>query len=411
MAARELQQPENEQDRVLQRLLEGLVPVLPFTDVIDIRLKTEEINALRYAAASGRLWNQQTTEERTKRLAHSYPLEEQGTKSVGAHVFHTQRLHHVFNTNDDPHYHALFPELRQEITVPISLNEQRYGVLTIGTTESIVPLGGYVEDVAKMLGQQLGLYLNLAESVGMIRKSETVQRQAFEDLQHQIKSPLGKAYLRTQRALQTHAGNSESTPDLLALRGLIGKAKQIASSLGLFVQLARGEKLTCRPLELKRDRIYKGISEICEDNRLLYQRTTQTTFELGMNGFEGPDGVSIWIDSDLFLQAANNVIDNAFKYSLPKSVVCVNAHLDQLYFSLVVSSQGLPILCSEVETFKKRGERGSEAKLVTGEGSGLGLWLVDNIMKAHHGRLEIDPTDESGRTIVRLLFPRKRTTA
>jgi nitrogen-specific signal transduction histidine kinase len=43
--------------------------------------------------------------------------------------------------------------------------------------------------------------------------------------------------------------------------------------------------------------------------------------------------------------------------------------------------------------------------MVVGEGNGIGLWVVDNIMKAHRGELEIFPTTADKFTQVRLLFP------
>ena len=56
----------------------------------------------------------------------------------------------------------------------------------------------------------------------------------------------------------------------------------------------------------------------------------------------------------------------------------------------------------------------SAAELTTGEGSGIGLWIVDRIMSALGGRLDIQPTQPDGLTSVRLEFnpitnvPRKK---
>ena len=58
-----------------------------------------------------------------------------------------------------------------------------------------------------------------------------------------------------------------------------------------------------------------------------------------------------------------------------------------------------------MQRVKRRGERGQLAMLVVGEGSGIGLWIVDEIMKAHGGVLEIIPTTPERITRIRLLFP------
>lgn len=49
--------------------------------------------------------------------------------------------------------------------------------------------------------------------------------------------------------------------------------------------------------------------------------------------------------------------------------------------------------------------RSQDAVLTTGEGSGIGLWLVDHIMKAHRGHLVIIPTRPDNVTEVKLVFP------
>jgi signal transduction histidine kinase len=43
--------------------------------------------------------------------------------------------------------------------------------------------------------------------------------------------------------------------------------------------------------------------------------------------------------------------------------------------------------------------------VTTGEGSGIGLWIVDHIMKAHEGELIVVPTTSDGITEVKLVFP------
>ena len=56
-----------------------------------------------------------------------------------------------------------------------------------------------------------------------------------------------------------------------------------------------------------------------------------------------------------------------------------------------MSNKGLPITAAKARTLgKKRGERADQAILGDQEGSGLGLYLINKIMEAHHGRLEIN---------------------
>jgi len=45
------------------------------------------------------------------------------------------------------------------------------------------------------------------------------------------------------------------------------------------------------------------------------------------------------------------------------------------------------------------------AAATTGEGSGIGLWIVENIMEAHNGELIVVPTTSNGVTEIKLVFP------
>ena len=68
-----------------------------------------------------------------------------------------------------------------------------------------------------------------------------------------------------------------------------------------------------------------------------------------------------------------------------------------------MTNEGLEVKREEASKLKQRGYRADQAIWVTGEGSGIGLWIVDEIMKAHGGRLAITPT-QNGVTDVRLVF-------
>jgi signal transduction histidine kinase len=57
----------------------------------------------------------------------------------------------------------------------------------------------------------------------------------------------------------------------------------------------------------------------------------------------------------------------------------------------------------------KRGIRGALASVKVGEGNGIGLWIADEIMKAHKGKLEIIPTNSEEITQIRLMFPQDRS--
>jgi two-component system phosphate regulon sensor histidine kinase PhoR len=111
-------------------------------------------------------------------------------------------------------------------------------------------------------------------------------------------------------------------------------------------------------------------------------------------------------DLELLYQAITNLVDNAVKYTYKNTVITVRAGKTKSErFFLSVRNKGLPISSKEAIDFKKRNSRGDLARLVTGEGNGLGLFIADKIMHAHGGELYILATDTSGFNEFRLIFP------
>jgi signal transduction histidine kinase len=107
----------------------------------------------------------------------------------------------------------------------------------------------------------------------------------------------------------------------------------------------------------------------------------------------GDDIIYVDIDPVLVRLALRNLLDNALKYSPPGSPVQLNIiqREDQFGVSFTVTSQmSRPDLLGE-HIFERRA-RGSGA---SGQGSGLGLFLVKKVADAHHGNISYAVHDET----------------
>jgi signal transduction histidine kinase len=97
-------------------------------------------------------------------------------------------------------------------------------------------------------------------------------------------------------------------------------------------------------------------------------------------------------------------LENAIKYS--KDVTNVNVHIKQnnKHLSVEIADQGIGIPDKEKKyVFEKFYRVGSEDTRTT-KGTGLGLFIVKQIMKAHKGNIHILDNQPKG-TIMRLCFP------
>ena len=80
-----------------------------------------------------------------------------------------------------------------------------------------------------------------------------------------------------------------------------------------------------------------------------------------------------------------------------------DAHVAPALLTRAGASTGTPLRPAELPHVVAGGRRGDMARSTTGEGSGLGLWIVDHLTRAMGGRLVVDARADL--TTVRLLLP------
>lgn len=421
----ELTKEKPEENRIFTQALQMTSKVIKGSDIMDVRLYDEKKRELYFANPEDYLfgpfldaWNQGTVEEILRRRNMTFSVEGNAPDSIGAYVFKTGKVYLTHDVRNDPYYRCVFPDTKRKIVAPMSIKDKFYGALDIrGTGEC--PFPGRAGVMADLVGRQLGLYLYLGTTVRALRQTQTelrenlmrlrtlqnIQIKAFENLDHQLKSPLIPALVRIQAALKGAAPNSKIESDLLAIRGLVRKTRQVSLNTRLFIDLAREKEIRLTTSSLKADSFIKTLIEAASDNRLMIDPSRNIRFRVDRESFEMLRTLQVRVDHDLLAQAVMNILDNAGKYSFGGSEVRIQGGLTKTgRFQITIVNKGLPIRLEDVQLCKERGWRSGLAELTTGEGGGIGLWIVDNIMKAHRGELIINPTVEKV-TRVQLVFP------
>jgi len=110
------------------------------------------------------------------------------------------------------------------------------------------------------------------------------------------------------------------------------------------------------------------------------------------------------LDRRLVKLAIKQLIDNALKYSPPDTPVTVRVH-NGSGVTVTVTDQGKGIPAPEQTRIFERLYRSPSVHNQI-PGSGLGLSIAQNIVKAHHGELAV--ASRPGETIFRLTFPADR---
>lgn len=118
--------------------------------------------------------------------------------------------------------------------------------------------------------------------------------------------------------------------------------------------------------------------------------------------FETDIEKDVFVNSDnMLLQIVmNNLLDNAVKYSPKEGKITTSLKSENQKAILTVTDEGNGISAEErSKVFKKFYRSGSEANSMA-KGTGLGLYLVDRIMKAHDGKISIKDHQPKGTEFV-----------
>ena len=225
----------------------------------------------------------------------------------------------------------------------------------------------------------------------------------MEDLKHQLVSPLRTAASRTESVLRGGRFDGRVEAQLKAVRGLCRKASRVAMSAGVFATLSRGQQPVSKPERIGVDDVVRLLIAAADDAQVLSDPRRGIRFEVERESVRRMGRRLVNVDASFLQQCVGNVLDNAAKYGYESTRVDINADVGPNHLTLAVASTGIPLDPAELPHVVLRNWRGDIARSTTGEGSGLGLWIVDHLTRAMGGRLLVDASADL--TTVRLVLP------
>lgn len=417
-----------DEQEILEESLRVTAKVFPGVPFNSVRLADKDEKNLKIVAfLAVKSWPEKKQKDFADKLkALEMPITKDA--SVGANVFLTRKPYTIIDKSS-PLYQRLYDDagVRWLHFEPILVGDQCYGVLDVRGSgpddrEPFIPDHFY--PVMELMARQIGLYHSLALMKQKEDRLLARQKSVYEDLAHQLKGPVAFANRWARQSLvslgwktgrSTYRGGDSPEGErakklftsLLAVRGLCRKAKRVTSSLGI---LAADEDHTPLTPDLKQGeygRLVRLLVEAAQDMERMVDPTRNMSFVVKRQTLSPDEIERVKFDYDLTEQAVGNLLDNAAKYGFSDSMVNVFASVNsaETEFVLCVTNRGLKMNAEDVNRCREKHYRSKEAQEHTGEGVGVGLYIVHKIMQAHRGRLDIDPCNPDGLTEFRLVFP------
>jgi GAF domain-containing protein/signal transduction histidine kinase len=263
------------------------------------------------------------------------------------------------------------------------------------------------DDIPDDMVGRVTAYAELAAmSIEAARMAEKTQTHTYEVLAHQLRNAIRLA-AGSCRKLEPLATAAEDRSEFGKLKSSIDRAVQVGKRLQLYADLGRRRPLPIQPVVIAPEALLAKVLELARNFEVLGGTARGLTFEVDEPSFSQLRAMVIRTDLGFLQEALENLADNAVKYSYSGKKIVIAAEFpeDTGGMELYVENEGIPISIEEVEYLARRGWRGTKGASVSGEGSGIGLWVVDGIMTALGGKLKARATTPAGLTRIGLWFP------
>lgn len=228
-----------------------------------------------------------------------------------------------------------------------------------------------------------------AERIGELRE------KLFDILGHDLRNPLNTIAM-ANRILSKNENFQSAELKL---------TKKIAESVG------RMDRMIGDLLDLSRTRLEEGIPinrQPCDLRNICLQMIDD--FSIGYPNrtilFESEGETQGRYDADRIKQVISNLIGNALEHGAKKTPVTVKLSGNETNVILSAHNHGNPIPAESLATLFNPYRRAIENKNKSKVGLGLGLYIVQQIVLAHKGAIEVESNENIG-TIFTVKLPRE----
>ena len=269
------------------------------------------------------------------------------------------------------------------LSVPLKINKKVIGVINVNNkvTKDI-----FEEDDMDVLNKVAGLAAAAIESARLQEEAmarDETRLEFISNVSHELRTPLSCINEGVSLVLDGVTGriNSKQKKFLAAAKNNIERLKRLVNEL---LELARVESRITRMRRSLFDvvglieGVVASMGPLLKDKKISLKKTL-------------PDKeIYIWADPDKLSQVLTNLIDNAMKYNRPKGTVEVS--MDELAKAVNINILDTGIGISE-EDIKKIFDRFYRVETPTkgkASGAGIGLSIINEIIKKHRGKISVD---------------------
>lgn len=248
-------------------------------------------------------------------------------------------------------------------------------------------------------GSRIAMAIDNSRLVQDLQRAVRVREEFLSIASHELLTPVTALQTNLQSLMRLHRQGEDLSPERLA-RGLDVAERQVRRLAKLVHELLDVSRIEAGKLGLHLERF--DLSELVEEMVARYEKEAE---RLGceLTADCPPGAIGSW-DRHRIEQVVTNLLSNALKYGRSRPVH-VEVREDGEEVLVRFRDQGVGIPEEALGRIFSRFERAVED---SGYGGlGLGLFIAQRIVDAHHGRIEVQSVKDEG-SVFTLRLPRER---
>lgn len=262
-------------------------------------------------------------------------------------------------------------------------------------------LGDYRRRIVMLVSEGAFFAILLLVLIGLLWRSfrrevelERQHRNFLSAVTHELKSPLASMRLALETVI---AGRASPEAGRIFMGNALDDVERLQDLVEKVLEATRfGEGWT----EMHREDT--DLSRLVEDSVEAF-RSRALAANAVLKADISPD-IHAEVDAEAMAIVISNLLENAVKYGEESATVEIDLSMAGNRAVLEVSDNGGGISEEDVELIFGRFYRGGDEMTRTTRGTGLGLYLVQQIVEAHRGKVGVASTGPAG-TIFRVTIP------
>ncbi|MBN1261802.1 MAG: GAF domain-containing protein [Anaerolineae bacterium] len=300
----------------------------------------------------------------------------------------------VRSVESNPHYLAVVPGMKAQLTAPIQRESRVIGVIALESENAETFSENAVESVTR-LADHAAIAIDNARLFQQIQRANQAKTEFVSFVSHELKQPMTSMKGYTDLLIKGIGGplNDQQKQFLEVIRSNVQRMDRLVQDVLDVSRIEAGrlrlEKSSVRPADIVAEAVQTMAQAIREKQQVL-------DVEIAA------DLPTVYGDRGRLLQVLINLLSNAHKYTPEKG--SISTSVDQVevnnrtYVRWQVQDTGIGMTVEEMEKLFTKYFRSDNPMVRNVKGTGLGLVITRSIVELHEGQVSVQSNAGEGST-------------